>query len=96
MQRAIDKLGQKESWGIITGAGIAVATTIAVIAGDEAMAQRITESWELITVLVGSLLGPAFVSNVARGRQRTEEYIQELKANLPDAEDDPTGRGGDN
>lgn len=86
MDRILDKLGQKETWGILMGGAVALSATFAAMFGSPEMAARVTESWELIVGISGTLLGPAFASNVARGRQRAQAVIDAARTAVSQAE----------
>lgn len=71
-QRTLDKLGQKEAWGVLGGIAIGLVPTIAALVGHEAAAQLVFEQTERLAALVAAVLGPSFAANVARGKQRGE------------------------
>ena len=79
-ERILDKLGQKEEQALLIGAFIGGLPLVLATFGHEHAANLLREQWEPLVGVVATLIGPAFASNVARGKQRAQTLINAVRS----------------
>ena len=80
--RILDKLGQKEEQALLIGSVLGGLPILLATFGHDGAANMLRENWEPLLGVVAALIGPAFASNVARGRQRGEAAARRLSGLL--------------